>query len=98
MEARFSSMRNATMPGSSPKLIMSARESSSLPMSDVTCRIRAAAPSKKSNTALRSMNIKAKWYCELYAAITAIIPDSWLIRVMLFGICFFIVSIYRVSI
>ena len=39
-----------TIPGNTPKLTMSARESSSLPMGLDTFNMRAAKPSKKSNT------------------------------------------------
>src|SRR6478752_8871700 len=39
-----------TREGNKPKLIMSANESSSLPIGDDTLRNRAAKPSKKSNT------------------------------------------------
>ena len=50
---------NTIADGASPKVMSSARESSSLPMGEDTWRSRAEKPSKKSKTAPRMINVSA---------------------------------------
>lgn len=76
--------------GASPKVITSARESSSTPMGDETFNLRAANPSKKSNMAPAIMKHNAVPYLSAKANLTAMQPQVRLHSVIMFGMCFFI--------
>ena len=74
-----------------PKVMSSARESSSFPISLETCNSRADIPSKKSKTAPRMMNSIACSGNPFIADTVAMQPEIRLQHVMVFGICFFII-------
>ena len=75
--------------GAKPKLITSASESSSLPISELTLRSRATNPSKKSKTAESTIKMAQESGSPNNANCTAIQPEIKLSAVMVFGICFF---------
>ena len=79
---------NTMAEGATPKVTMSARESSSTPMAPDTPSALADSPSKKSKNAPSRMKMNAvvkRWW---KAAPVAIHPHTRLQQVMVLGICF----------
>ena len=74
--------------GASPKLVRSAKESSSLPIAEYAFRSLAANPSQKSKTAAASMSIMAVLYSCWKAANTETVPHSRFRHVIALGMCF----------
>ena len=78
------------MAGSTPKLTISARESSSFPISEYAFRSLAANPSQKSNPAAANMSGKAMSIRPCKVKITPRVPEIRFIEVIVFGICLII--------
>ena len=72
--------------GTNPKLISSARESNSFPMGEGACNTRADIPSRKSNTALIMMKVRAQSYLNSNAITHAIQPENRFRHVSVLGI------------
>ena len=84
---RLTKVRKSMAEGASPKLMMSANESRSLPMGEAAWRRRAARPSRKSNPTAMKMNVAAIGYAPLKAAIVAMQPQIRLQQVRALGMC-----------
>jgi len=80
------SSENNMRAGTSPKLISSARESSSFPISDGAFNTRASIPSKKSKIALNMIKTSAHSYWASNAITLAIQPENKFRQVTVFGI------------
>ena len=82
------------MPGATPEVTISAKESNCLPNSLPTFNKRAANPSKKSKKIPNKINKAA--ICKLFkaAASTATTPQKRFNSVMRFGICFLIILVF----
>jgi len=77
----------AMAPGANPKLMISANESSSLPMGEYAFSIRAANPSQKSNMAEQPISIEAVIKYPSKAIRVAILPENRFKQVIVLGIC-----------
>ena len=72
--------------GATPNVTSSAKESSSLPIGELTPSSRALIPSKKSNTAPAMIHTSASWASPHKANKVAMQPDTRLPHVRVFGI------------
>jgi len=88
----------ARIAGATPKLTISASESSSFPISDLTCNRRAVIPSKKSKTIPTRIRIAAAVNSPYIARKIASVPEITFIQVIRLGICFLITNILIISI
>ena len=89
--ARFVESPSATysiVPGTTPKVTMSAKESSCLPISDCILSNRATKPSRKSNTNAATTRMIPNSFSSFKKAIIALQPQSKLREVMALGMCF----------
>lgn len=85
------------MAGATPNETISAKLSKSLPILELTLRIRAIIPSKKSGMVARKINAAAHKSSPFDANRMAKTPKSKLHRVMKFGMCFLIVTGKRLA-
>ena len=93
----LSKIKTAT-DGATPKLISSASESNSFPISEYAFYSRAAIPSKKSNIAANITQNTTQKKAPSKAIIIAILPENKFMEVMVLGICFFIAFYLKISI
>ena len=77
--------------GATPKLTISANESSSLPMSEYDFKARAVKPSKKSNVIAAIISHEAIARFPLMAKIIAVKPEARFRQVIVLGMCLFII-------
>ena len=75
------------MPGTRPKLIISANESSWIPISDFTLKKRAIKPSKKSKIKHINVKIKTYWISSLFSTRSNTVkhPKNRFERVIMLG-------------
>ena len=88
-------MLNKIVDGATPNVTISARESSSFPIGELTFNNRADIPSKKSNTAPMIIHVNDISILPLKAYAMAIQPDIRLQQVIVLGMCF-LIAIFKV--
>lgn len=88
---------SARTAGTIPKLIKSAKESSSLPIGEYALSNLAKKPSRKSNIAATKTRYTAQISSPLKAKITAITPQRRFSEVIVLGMEFFSFILYRLS-